>query len=394
MRPGPVTAEHARARLAEVAAVGVEEVNADQADGRVLAEEVRAPEELPAWPRAMMDGFAVRAADGPGPLRVVAEVGAGEVWAGPLAPGCALGIATGGVVPDGADAVVRLEDTVRAGDTVRVTVASVGQNVDGPGADLARGSLVARAGRRLRPQELAALAALGVVRVRVHRRPLVAVLATGAEVVPAGARPGPGQVRDANTPAHAAQLVRAGCVPLAAGALVDDADALAARLTALAAGPADAVLLSGGSSVGARDLAGPALAAAGAELVFHGIEVRPGRPALFARLGGKPVLGLPGVPASAQLIFDAFARACLLRLGGEVGPEPFPARARVPLARAVASTVGREDWLRVRVEGGAAVPLPGGSALSTLLAADGLVVVPAARAGLDAGELVDVLLYV
>ena len=385
----PVSADEARARLAAVEPVGVEEIATGAAGGRVLAEDVLAPEDLPRWPRAMMDGFAIRAADAPGTLRIAGHLTMGRLWPKPLGAGEAVGIATGGVVPDGADAVVPIELAAVAGDAVVVARTEAGKHVMRRGDDLARGAVVAMRGRRLRAQELGALVGLGVARLRVHRRPRVAVLASGGEVVAPAATPAPGQVRDVNTTVQAAQLRRDGCEVVAGGVAPDDTASLAARLAELADG-ADAVLLSGGSSVGPRDLAPAALAAAGAAIVFHGIEVRPGRPTLFARLGGKPIVGLPGVPTSAHIIYEAFVRVLIARLAGET-PRPAPS-ARATLARSVASTVGREDWVRVRLDAGAAHPLGGGAAFATLLSADGFIVVPAARAGLDAGEAVDVIL--
>jgi len=385
----PVSADEARARLAAVEPVGVEEIATGAAGGRVLAEDVLAPEDLPRWPRAMMDGFAIRAADAPGTLRIAGHLTMGRLWPKPLGAGEAVGIATGGVVPDGADAVVPIELAAVAGDAVVVARTEAGKHVMRRGDDLARGAVVAMRGRRLRAQELGALVGLGVARLRVHRRPRVAVLASGGEVVSPAATPAPGQVRDVNTTVQAAQLRRDGCEVVAGGVAPDDTASLAARLAELADG-ADAVLLSGGSSVGPRDLAPAALAAAGAAIVFHGIEVRPGRPTLFARLGGKPIVGLPGVPTSAHIIYEAFVRVLIARLAGET-PRPAPS-ARATLARSVASTVGREDWVRVRLDAGAAHPLGGGAAFATLLSADGFIVVPAARAGLDAGEAVDVIL--
>jgi molybdopterin molybdotransferase len=250
------------------------------------------------------------------------------------------------------------------------------------------------AGRRLRPQEVGVLAALGIAEVQVVRRPRVGVLATGNEVVPATGSPRPGQVRDVNSSALAAQARRAGAEVELGGIVGDDAAALAAAAGGMLE-RCDALLLSGGSSVGARDLTVEALERLGAAIVFHGISVRPGKPTILARIGDKPVLGMPGVPVSAMVIFDAFVRPLLWALGGERGREPWPARRRARMRRRTPSVAGREDYVRVRFVDAASVePVLGGSAaLGTLVKADGLVIVPAESEGVAEGEDVEVLLY-
>jgi molybdopterin molybdotransferase len=400
------SADEARALLAAVAPVGTEPIALDGADGRVLAVDVRAPEDLPPWPRATMDGYAVRARDSfgaseavPAFLTLKGTVPMGGVLGVPVAPGETAAIATGGVLPEGTDAVVMVEYAQLAGDDVELRRgAAAGENVMKPGDDLRRGELVLPAGRRLRPQDVGALAALGLTTVEVHRRPRVAIMATGNEVVPPDATPQPGQVRDVNSLALAAAARRAGAEVELAGIVRDDAAALTARVTELVARN-DAVMLSGGSSIGARDLTGVALEAAGAETVFHGISVRPGKPTLFTRIDGKPVLGMPGVPVSALVIFEVFVRPMLWRLAGEPpGRDPWPVRRAARLRRRAPSVAGREDYLRVRLlegDGGPwAEPVLGGSAaLGTLVRADGLVIVPAASEGVAEGDEVEVLLF-
>jgi molybdopterin molybdotransferase len=324
----------------------------------------------------------------------------GAVFDGSLGPGEAIGISTGGVVPDGADAVVMIETADRPReDEIEVRRAlAAGDHVARPGEDLRRGDLVVARGRRLRPQDVGALAAFGRIEVSVFRRPRVAVLSTGNEVVPPGATPAPGQVRDVNQLALCGQVRRAGGDVRLAGIVPDDARALRARLVDLIEA-SDLVLLSGGSSVGVRDLAAGVLGTLGPPgILFHGIHVRPGKPTLCARIGDKPVLGMPGYPVSSMVIFDAFVASLVRRLGGEVRDEEWPARRRARFGGHHLSAPGREDWVRVRLErragGWWALPVPGGSAaLSTVLRADGLVRVEAASAGLGEGDEVDVLLY-
>jgi molybdopterin molybdotransferase len=402
-----IRATEARRLLAgAAAAVGGEEVPLGSAAGRVLTAPVLAPEDAPAFPRALMDGYAVRAADvagageaTPARLRLAGSVAMGEAPGRALAPGEAVAIGTGGHVPAGANAVVMVEHTAAdaaGGVAIRRPVAA-GQNLMPAGGDLAVGALAIPAGRRLGARELAVLAGFGIAAVPVHRRPRVAVLSTGAELCPAEERPAPGRVRDVNQPALAAAAARAGAEVTRAGIADDDPGVLAAALAPLV-GTHDLVLISGGSSVGTRDFTGAGLAALGGRLLFHGIDVRPGKPTLAATLGRTLLVGLPGVPTAALVIFDVFVRPVLWRLGGEADREPWPARRSARLAHAHDSRRGREEYLRVRLEqrpdGLWAGPLAGGAAgLSGLLRADGLVIVPEEVEALAAGAPVEVCLW-
>jgi molybdopterin molybdotransferase len=394
MTPGPlrpIAAAEARRLLAEAApALPSELVPLEQAAGRALAAALVASEDVPAFPRAAMDGYAVRAADlaaasdgAPARLSLVGAVAMGEAPADPLAPGQARAIPTGGHLPAGADAVVMVEHAALDGTTVVVCAPlEAGKHVVWPGDDVRRGTPLIPAGRRLGPREVAALAAFGVTRVLVQRRPRVAVLSTGPEICPPGQTPPPGKVRDVNQVALAAGAHDAEVT--LAGIAADDPAALARALTELA-GAHDLVLVSGGSSVGGRDHTAEAMAATGS-LLFHGIQCRPGRPTLGARAASALLVGLPGVPAAALTIFQVFVRPVLQRLSGAPPPIPRPAR----LIAGHGSAPGREDYLRVRLlpDGGAAVL--GGGALASLLACDGLVVVPAETAALAPGTPVEV----
>jgi molybdopterin molybdotransferase len=334
----------------------------------------------------------------------------GDVFPGAVAAGEAVAISTGGFVPAGADAVVMVEhssstaESEGQGRSVDVSRAvAPGANVIQPGEDLAAGDAVLPAGRRLRPQDLAALATFGVAEVTVHRRPRVAVLSTGNELCEPSAPPRPGQVRDANQYVLGAQVEAAGCVPVYGGIVRDDAAALR-EAVARALAESDAVILSGGSSIGTKDVTAEAMLGLPAPgVLFHGIDIRPGKPTLFARAGARPVVGMPGFPTSSLIVFDAFVRPMLWRLGGEAGRPTWAARRPARMARAQPSVVGREDYLRVRLveRGGGgeppeawAEPLPGGSAaISNVVFADGLVRVDAARAALAVGDAVEILLY-
>src|SRR5262252_1417403 len=403
-----IPADEARRILAETPPVAKERVALADAVGRVLAEPFAAPADLPGERRAVMDGYAVRGADvagasalSPVVLAVTGNVPMGDVFPRAVGVGEAVAIATGGWLPPGADTVVMVEHTAPMDGGARVEISRAvarGANVVERGEDLTRGAAVLPGGRRLRPQDLAMLATFGVTTVDVRRRPRVAVLSTGNELCDPAETPRPGQVRDANQTALGAQVQGTGCEVTRAGMVPDDATALR-RAIARLLGDHDAILLSGGSSIGVKDVAADALADLEPPgILCHGIDIRPGKPTLFARAGRKPVVGMPGFPTSSLIVFDAFMRAMLWRLGGEGARDPWPARRAARIGREHRSVVGREDYLRVRIverEGGVwAEPLPGGSAtLSNVVFAHGLVRVDAAAPGLAAGEPVDVLLY-
>ena len=413
-----IPAEEARRILLETPPVGTETVALREAGGRVPAAPFAAPEDLPPHPRSVMDGYAVRGADvaaatdgAPAILRVTGTVPMGGIFGGRVGAGEAVGISTGGFLPAGADAVVMIEHTRPAGggDSPRSTPpsasaspsiailrsASPGTNVIQRGDDVVAGTALLRPGQRLRPQDLAALAMFGAATVTVHRRPRIAVLSTGNELCELTETPAPGQVRDVNEWVLGAEVEAAGARATYGGIVRDDEAALAAVIAELL--PAhDGLILSGGSSVGVKDVSAAVLGRLDPPgVLFHGIDIRPGKPTIFARVGGKPVVGMPGFPTSSMVVFDAFIRPMLWRMGGELGRDPWPCTRRARLARDVASTAGREDYVRVRLvarDGETwAEPLAGGSAaISNLVFADGLVRIDAARERLSEGDWVDV----
>lgn len=383
---------------------GVEVVAAAEALGRVLAEGARSPGPVPHFARSVVDGYAVRAADTAGAsaglpsyLEVVGRVQMGRPPDAVVGPGQAVEVPTGGMMPEGADAAVMVEHTeLLGGGTIEVSRAvPPGRNVIAVGEDVAAGAECLPAGRRLRAGELALLATLGVREVAVHRRPLVALLSTGDEVVPPEDEPGPAQVRDANAAGLAAMVVEAGSEPRFDGIVADVAAELEAAVRR-AWESADLVIVSGGSSVGERDHAARVLSSLGPPgLLFHGVALKPGKPTIGAMAGGKLLFGLPGHPLSAMVSFHRLLRPLLLRLGGE--RELWEPTARAFLGRKVPSDAGRAEYVRVRLEPGprglVAEPLFGKSAaLSSLVAARGLVAVPLGVEGLDAGAEVDVVL--
>jgi molybdopterin molybdotransferase len=374
-----------------------------QALHRVPAAPVTAPHPLPGFARSTVDGYAVRAADTygaseglPGYLEVAGAVRMGTEPEVTIRPGTVAIMPTGGVLPPGADAVVMVEYTQEAmPGTIEVTrPVAPGEGVVRADEDAAAGAELVPAGRPLRAQDLGMLAAAGVTEVSVHARPRVTVFSTGDEVVPpetAGLRPG--QVRDATATALAALIAQAGGDPGPGGIIPDDRAALEAALRGALPG-SDIIVISAGSSVGARDETAAAVARLGPPGIWcHGLAIRPGKPTLLAECAGVPVVGLPGNPRSALVVFRLIGMPLVRRVGGWTSPPAEPV-LRARLARDVASAAGRLDVVQVRLDGGVAVPLFGPSALlSILTAADGYVMVPEEATGLGSGTDVDVTLY-
>ncbi len=400
------TAETARAVLRRFRPLGTEVIPVTEAAGRVLARGIRATLDLPHFTRSYMDGYAVRATDtasGRARLRIIGTVTMGRGAPCGIARAETLRVPTGGMLPPGADAVVMTEHAREHPDgTVEIThAAAPGENVMQRGEDVRRGQLVFERGRRLRAADVGALSGVGTSRLLVYRRPRVAVIATGDEIVSPDVTPGPGQVRNVNQYALRAMIVAAGGQTVDLG-VVPDRRPLIARALARAIRSADLVLVSGGSSVGTKDLTPVVIAAMPkARMLVHGIQIKPGKPTLVARIGGKPVVGLPGNPTSALVIFELFAAPLVRRLGGEPAERMFvpPRQTIARLGRPLTSQLGREDWLRVILtehaqRGLIAQPAAGGSGdIVSFVRADGMVCVPPETSSLPAGATVQVHLF-
>jgi len=404
-----ITADEFANLLGRFARLESERVALDGSLHRILAEDIIAAEDLPQGARSTVDGFAVCAQDTfgasnsiPAFLNVAAPVKMGVLPDFEIRSGQAAQIPTGGFLPRGADAVVMLEYTNPAGpgsiEVIRpVTLRT---NVLEKGEDTRRGDSLLRAGKKLRPQELGFLAALGITEVTVYRRPRAAVISSGDEVIPMEQKPELAQIRDANSLAVSALVRESGAEAVMYG-IVPDNERMLRDAFQSALAQADVVVVSGGSSVGARDLMVEALSGLpDVEILAHGVSIRPGKPTLLANRQGKAVIGLPGHPVSALIVAQVFLAPFLLHLQGcgmQKGPLGF--RARAALSTSIHSTIGLEEYVRVRMKTSAAgvhtaSPVFGKSGmLSTMVKADGIIAIPMNAEGFSKGELVEVVLY-
>ncbi|MEA3346063.1 MAG: gephyrin-like molybdotransferase Glp [Chloroflexota bacterium] len=374
-----------------------------EALGRVLADDVRADFNIPPLDNSAMDGYAIRAEDISGAsrdhpvrLRIIGDLAAGYTFQGTVGLGTAVRIMTGAPVPPGADTVIRFEKTKRDGDAVEILEeVSRGRNIRRAGEDVSRGELILSQGTLLRPQEIGMLASLGCEEASVVRRPRVAILATGDEVIPIDQPLKPGKIHNANGYSNAAQVLRYGGEPLLLGIARDRRRELSAKIREGLERGADLFLTSGGVSVGDFDLVKEVLSAEG-EINFWWVNMKPGHPQAFGQIGGVPLLGLPGNPVSAMVSFEMFARPAILKmLGRKEWAKP---AIEAVMEDAIERKDNRRHFLRVRVRREdehyyARLTGPQGSGiLKSMVQADGLAVIPEERGQLAAGERIQVLM--
>ncbi|MEJ2167991.1 MAG: molybdopterin molybdotransferase MoeA [Desulfobacterales bacterium] len=382
-----------------------ENISLTESIGRILATDIRSDIDLPDFSRSIMDGFAVKGAStfgasegNPAYLTVAGTVAMGESADISLGPGEAVRISTGGMLPPGADSVVMVEHTSAIDDTTIEVYRSVapGQNMVAVGEDIKKGEIVLAAGRRIRPQEAGMLAALGNHKVLVYKKPIIGIISTGDEIVPVDEAPGPGRIRDINTYTLSGLIQESGASPVQFGIVHDDYNALLEQ-SSRAISQCDMVLVSGGSSIGARDFTIEVIAAMqDAAILFHGISISPGKPTILAKIKNKAFWGLPGHVVSAMIVFARIVTPFIEYIGGCSAPAKnwrLPAR----LTRNIASAQGRVDYIRVRLvqkEGTLqAEPILGKSGLiNTMVKADGLIEVGMNTEGLDRGAEVEVIL--
>lgn len=388
----------ARARiLASLPVTQVESVPLSQALGRVLAEEAIARRTQPPADLSAMDGYAVKVADTasvPARLRIAGEAPAGGAYAQELKSGEAVRIFTGAPLPRGADAIVIQEDTERDGGFVIVReAAKAGQHVRPTGLDFRTGDAGLPVGQKLASADIALAAAMNLAALNVHKRPVIAFFSTGNELVPPGTEPGPNQIVSANNDGLAAIILEAGGTPMDLGIVADDESKI--RAAAEQASKADMLVTLGGASVGDHDLVQSALAPLGLDIDFWKIAMRPGKPLMYGRLGGTPMLGLPGNPVSALVCAELFLKPAIARLqGGETTLRTALAR----LGSALPANGAREDYMRAsldHIQGELPVATPAeiqDSSMLSVLARAGCLIIRAPHAPeAKAGEIVTVL---
>lgn len=382
----------------------------EQARGRILYENIRSPEDLPPFSRSTMDGFAVRAKDTfgcsesePALLQIVGEIPMGSAGQDiKIEPGQAAKIWTGGALPAGADSVVMVEFTHLVDqETIEVfRPVAPGENVILQGEDFREGEIVFNKGHELRSQDLGVLAGLGITEAPLFRRPRVAIISTGDELVPPDKKPGPGQIRDINSTTLAAQVAEAGGVPIGLGIIKDDPETMLEACEDALEDGADILLLSGGSSVGRRDFTLTVFkAVAGTEILAHGVSIRPGKPTILAKRANQALFGLPGHVASAMVVFYLFVRPLIRFMAGKELSIGLP-EITAECSQEIPSVSGREDFVRVRLQKRPdrqypeAFPVWGRSGLlRPLVKADGLLIVPRDSEGLEKGDRARVLLF-
>jgi molybdopterin molybdotransferase len=374
-----------------------ERVRIVDANGRVAAADVRSTRDVPPFSRAGMDGFALRAEDTfgasryePRVLRVIDKVYTGQVPTKSIEPGTAIEIATGAPMPQGADAVVMVEETEKAGGDVRVlTPVYPRQNVGRQGADIVVGQTVIALGDVLNPSRIGAIAALGIGDVEVFAKPTIAILSTGNEIADPGQELQPGQIYDINKFTLSTIIQEHGGIPSPFSTAQDTIEALERAIDACAS--CDVLVFSGGSSVGERDLILDVIGRKG-EIVFHGIAVKPGKPTVFGTINGKPMFGMPGYPTSC--LSNAYMLLVpALRTMARLQPR-HTATVSLPLGQRIVSTTGRHQFYTVKIVNGQAMPAFKASGdITSMSQADGYIEIPAQTDIVEKGETVDVKLF-
>ncbi|MBQ1549842.1 MAG: molybdopterin molybdotransferase MoeA [Clostridia bacterium] len=380
-------------------AAEAETIGLSEALGKVVAEDILSPEDLPAYARSTVDGFAVHAADTygcsealPAMVTYAGKVLMGEDEKRVLPKGSCMQVPTGGQVPDGADAVVMVEHSEDLGDQFRYMLKPVapGENVNAKGDDIALGGVAVPKGTLIEPRHTAVLAALGISEFKVRKPLTVGILSTGDELVDYTETPKGTEIRNINSVTFAAAVEALGCNAKTYPIVPDEEDALREAIDTVRK-ECDFLIISGGSSVGERDNVNRVLASFG-EVYFHGVALKPGKPTMFAMLDGDvPAFGLPGHPAAAFYTFHLFAKPAILKRRGAIA---VPRYVEAELSQKVPSNHGREEILGVALEDGKAVPLPAKSGVVSVLSrADGTITIPRDLEGLERGAKVKVLLF-
>ena len=385
--------------------VEIEKVPLLETVGRVLAEDIIADDDLPDFPRAIVDGYAVQGAStfgssegNPAYLTVSGSIAMGESPKLTIGPGEAARIATGGMLPHGADSVVMIEHTEVIDDTTIEVYRSVapGQNMITIGEDIKKQANVIKQGQTIRPQEAGLMAALGKKEVAVYQKPVIGIISTGDEIISVEETPSRGQIRDINTYTLAGLIHQAGAIAVTYGIIQDNFENLFEKCKS-ALDRCHMILISGGSSVGARDFTVEVFSSLpDAEILVHGISISPGKPTILAKVQNKACWGIPGHVVSAMIVFARVVRPFIEYIGGKSDEKRKELRLQAKLSRNVASAQGRVDFIRVqlRIDGNQlwADPVLGKSGLiSTMVKADGLIEIDINTEGLDKGTVVEVI---
>ncbi len=399
------TLDQVMENLSEVSSVGIETISVLDATSRILAEDITATLDIPGFRRATMDGYAVvskstfgATESNPAWLEIAGQVNMGGIPTFPLKSGFAARISTGGMLPEGADSVVMIEHTETIDENSVEIYKSVAplQHVIDPSEDFAKDEVVLQKGIKIRPPEAGLVSALGYSKIKVYKRPQVGIISTGDEVVDVTEEPAPGQIRDINSYTLAGFVTEAGCVPCLYGIVKDDLDALF-KTCKKAFMECDMVLLSGGSSVGARDFTIDVLNnIENSEILAHGISISPGKPTIFAKADNKLLWGLPGQVVSAMVVFKIVVLPFLNRLKGANNVFDNKLMISARLSRNVASTQGRQDFVRIRLTKKDnelyAEPVLGKSGLiKTMVLADGLLEIGENVEGMEKDSIVNII---
>lgn len=387
----------------------VKKVYLEKAYDLVISEDIVSPEDLPAFNKSTVDGYAVNATDTfgatesmPSYLNVVAEILMGEKPGFILKRGEVAKIPTGGMLPSGADSVVMFEHTQYIDDKTLEILKPVspGENVIQAGEDAKKGEVIFKAGYRLSPQAIGALAGLGVEEVKVYEKPVVSIISTGDEIVPVGTPLRLGQVRDINTYTLACLIEKSGGIPLKKGIFKDDYESIY-KAVQESLTESSLILISGGSSVGTKDMTEKVINDIGKPgVLFHGVSLKPGKPTIGGVIENVPIIGLPGHPGAVIICFDVFVKPLLSELSGSVKEKPFKRDTiiKAKISRNVSSSPGREEHVAVKLEekDGTlhAIPLLAKSGIiTTLTQADGVIIIPISKNGIFKDEIVDVKLF-
>ncbi|MBA4349592.1 MAG: molybdopterin molybdenumtransferase MoeA [Thermodesulfovibrio sp.] len=372
--------------------------------GRITASDIVSSEDLPGFSRSTVDGYALNSADtfgakenSPAYITVKKEIFMGSIPDFELKKGEAAKIPTGGMLPQGADAVLMLENAQIVSDDMIEVMKSVApnENVIHKDEDIKKGETVLKKGHRLRAQDIGALAGIGITEIEVYKKPVIAIISTGDEIVPPDKSVNPGQVRDINSFTLSGLISEHGGIPVKKGIFSDDYEIIKDVIQRSLDG-SDMVLISGGTSAGTKDMTSMIINDIGKPgVLFHGVSLKPGKPLIGGVIDGRPVLGLPGHPAAVVVCFDLFIKPIMDKLSGLDSKMIFVKTVRAKMAKNIASAAGREDHIRVYIDERKgemlAVPILGKSGLiTTLVKADGIVVIPHDKLGLDAGEEVAV----